>query len=123
MKILSLLTSILLLCIGQIFAHEGDHGRQLFDEISITCESSLLGVINNKAYLDPSRVFFLANHFYVLNDHQKWIPCGTLFQDTMGINLYAYDPRCPAGHVGFKKVKGLWYCLEDGCSYFYGKYW
>jgi len=105
---------------GKISAEEPDRAYQISQKVLDTCEQGVLGIVDGKAYLDPDWLGFFHPHTFLLNDSHQWVLLGPVQRDHIGFYVYAQSPECPEGHPGFKKVGKTWYCLKDGCPYFYG---
>lgn len=89
------------------------------EQILNQCEKSLFGIIDGKAYLNPNKLVFIDGHFLLLTDHQQWIRFDQVFKDDFGFYISAKAILCENGHVAFKKVWGTWYCLQEGCNFYY----
>lgn len=91
------------------------------NEIIHFCQESIAEITDDKIYLFPEKVGFLKNRLFLMNDFQQWTPLREILRDETGWYIDMKDPRCPRGHSGIKRVKDVWFCLEDGCPYFVGE--
>ncbi len=83
------------------------------------CEKSILCIVDGKAYLRPDKLLVHSGHYVLINDLQELMSVDEVFKDEFGYYIAVNQPRCSNRHVGFKKVLGTWYCLEENCQYYY----
>lgn len=94
-----------------------DH--QALNNILDQCEENVVGVVNDKAYLNSNKIMCFQDQFFLVTDYQSWIPLKALQQDDTGFYVLAQSLRCDRGHRAFKRVWGTWYCLNEDCYYYY----
>ncbi len=111
---------------NHIFSNEEIESNKEIEQNLITetvfvhCEQSVLAVIDDKIYLNPNKFLCFKNHNLILKDNQEWMRLGEVFQDGFGFFIRAKEGlKCIEGHTAFKRVYGTWYCLEEGCKYYY----
>lgn len=93
---------------------------QLSQEILDSSEEGIWGVMAGKAYFHTEKLTCFHGEWFLQNDLQQWISLGTtMMRDHFGYYAYA-EPRCPRGHIGFKRDGKIWYCFEEHCPYFFG---
>lgn len=90
------------------------------NEVLRFCQESIVEITDDKIYLFPEKIGFFHQRLFLLNDFKQWAPVREIVQDETGWYINMKDPLCPLGHIGIKRVKNIWYCLEDGCPYFIG---
>jgi hypothetical protein len=81
------------------------------------CQKSILGVVDDKIYLNHENLLIIKGRYLLVNDQQQWMPLNEVFKDNLGFYLLAQPLRCRNGHTGFKLVKGKWCCLDETCEY------
>ncbi len=74
----------------------------------------------DKVYVPVKSIAVFDNQLFFLNGVAVWIPITQLFSDDSGYYVQAASALCPKGHDGWRKVNGVWYCLNQDCPYFYG---
>lgn len=84
------------------------------------CKNSVLEIVDDKIYLNPGKLLIFKGNYLLENDQQQWMQLNEVFKDNEGFYLYV-EPKCPKGHMGFRKVGVTWYCLDDECPYCYYK--
>ncbi len=117
MKYLMFLTTVFLAFGCALPANQSAYPYEVFSK----CNESISKIEDGKAYLILEKLYFHQNQFYIQNDTSQWICLEKIFWDEKGCYVDSWDPECPNGHVGIYRVKGTWYCNEDGCPYFIGE--
>ncbi len=99
--------------------------RDVVDSESILnfCEESILCIVDGKAYLRPDKLLVHSGHYVLVNDLQQLIRLDEVFKDEFGYYITVDEPRCLKGHLGFRKLLGIWYCLDRRCQYYYYNNW
>ncbi len=121
MKYLMFLTTVLLSLNFALVAHESAYRVQVSNELLDACSNSISKIEDGKAYLLPEKLCFYKNQPYIQNDMSQWISLERVYWNGERYYIDARDPTCPNGHIGIYRVKGTWYCNEDGCPYFIGE--
>ena len=85
-----------------------------------SCQKSILGIRENRIYLDTDYLKVMDRQFYLKNDTENWTCFQGICQDGTGYYVDMKEALCPNGHIGIKRILRTWYCFDSECEYFIG---
>lgn len=116
-KLTSYLIFFFLIC--SVAAQAKSENPQVTEEVVFSCSMSIADVIDSKVYLNPGKLWFCQNQWYIQNDLQQWVPLPeSPLQDPEGYYICASEGgRCYNGHPAVVRVNNVYYCIKPRCEY------